>query len=346
NESGIPDTTKGYYFVDFTFLNGSVGVNDMEIDITTAYEAWENDYPASAFIIVNNATKPGPTEPDYGYNTYASVTVKKTVNGLKPDTVFPNVFEVLLKQVEGGTNEYTIFLESPDWEVICYVEPGWYEISEVSDPANSGFAFDSFNIYGVDQDGSEKFEVFLAPNYQFVITLNNTREGNPRPTPTRGDEPSPTQYYEPTPTQGQNTRPTPTDIQIPSRGPTPTDRPRPSSTPQPTRPPEPTPTPQPTPTPTPDPTPTPTPEPDRPPSGDGTLERQDDGSWLLFDSDGVALGVWTLDDDGVWVFEEFAPLASLDMPKTGGTPLSAVLVSAGAAIIAAGALRRKKRKAT
>jgi LPXTG-motif cell wall-anchored protein len=75
----------------------------------------------------------------------------------------------------------------------------------------------------------------------------------------------------------------------------------------------------------------------------------DDFSYIEFDENDIPLGVWTFDpgdpddpSDDLWVFDEEIPLGMLEMPKTGETPLSALLMGFGLAALLAGLSIRKK----
>ncbi|MDR1663385.1 MAG: LPXTG cell wall anchor domain-containing protein, partial [Clostridiales bacterium] len=74
-----------------------------------------------------------------------------------------------------------------------------------------------------------------------------------------------------------------------------------------------------------------------------------DFTYIEFDENDIPLGVWTFDvgdpddpSDDTWVFSDEIPLGLLEMPKTGETPLSAVLTGFGLAALLAGLLIRKK----
>ena len=69
-----------------------------------------------------------------------------------------------------------------------------------------------------------------------------------------------------------------------------------------------------------------------------TLILGEDGSWIELDEFGVPLGEWVWDDDEeIWIFEAFPPLAAFEMPKTGETPLAHVLFVFGIIMAGAGA---------
>ena len=71
----------------------------------------------------------------------------------------------------------------------------------------------------------------------------------------------------------------------------------------------------------------------------------ENGTWIELDEFGVPLGEWRWDDDEeVWIFEAFPPLAAFNMPKTGETPLTHVLFLLGAVIAGTGVwvLKRKR----
>ena len=91
------------------------------------------------------------------------------------------------------------------------------------------------------------------------------------------------------------------------------------------------PNPDPKPDPKPDPETPKDPEPtDRPEPTDpgNTLEESDDG-YFEFDEDGTALGEWTQDEDGEWIFDEFPPLGAL---QTGDN--AAIFIWGGIAVVA------------
>jgi hypothetical protein len=77
-----------------------------------------------------------------------------------------------------------------------------------------------------------------------------------------------------------------------------------------------------------------------PPPASGELVPQEDGSFIELDEEGVPLGTWTRDPETYeWIFEEFPPLGSFDIPKTGdagiGAALALALISAACLLLAA-----------
>ena len=70
---------------------------------------------------------------------------------------------------------------------------------------------------------------------------------------------------------------------------------------------------------------------------------QPDGTYIEFDMNNVPLGTWAPDENGVWQFEPFIPLAAL--PTTGELSASVMLGFIGLLLAAAGLLLRRRRYA-
>ena len=83
-------------------------------------------------------------------------------------------------------------------------------------------------------------------------------------------------------------------------------------------------------------------EPYDPPPEPGPEPNRD--SWIEYDQNGVALGIWDWDPvSETWIFTPFPPLA--DMPQTGELNLHVVLLPTGFVMIGTGLLiRRIKRR--
>jgi len=47
------------------------------------------------------------------------------------------------------------------------------------------------------------------------------------------------------------------------------------------------------------------------PSGEGNSLFEFDGIWIELDNDGVPLGTWVLNEEGIWIFSHEVPMAAL-----------------------------------
>ncbi|MDR3310242.1 MAG: prealbumin-like fold domain-containing protein, partial [Oscillospiraceae bacterium] len=206
------------------------------------------------------------------------------------------------------------------------IERGIYYLKEISPPTGYEISEKVYTVYAEPHGGFEIWEGIARESNVLSDITNKKIPTTPPPTPPpitpSPDEPSPS--------------PTPEESPAPSDEPTA----EPSV--------------EPTPTPTPDSTPPPTPsaQPAPPPQlienipPNVTLVPGDDGVWIEIGDDGTPRGEWHYDEgDGVWVFEEYTPLAP---PQTGDAGVAvwlAFFAGAGTLAVAAAAIRRgMKRK--